>query len=85
MAKILTGKNISKKEAITKKAATLFKTNSYTASSMRELADMVGVEAPSLYNHIGSKSELLQDICFKIGNSFIDQIEIIKKKRSKCA
>ncbi len=78
MAKIVTGKNSSKKEVILKKAATLFKTKSYSASSMRELADVVGVEAPSLYNHIGSKSELLQDICFKIGGQFTEQIENIK-------
>lgn len=78
MAKIVTGKNSSKKEVILKKAATLFKSKSYRASSMRELADVVGVEAPSLYNHIGSKSELLQDICFKIGNRFTEQIESIR-------
>jgi TetR/AcrR family transcriptional regulator, cholesterol catabolism regulator len=77
MARIVTGKNNSKKEVILKKAATLFKTKSYSASSMRELADVVGVEAPSLYNHIGSKSELLQDICFKTGNQFTEQIETI--------
>jgi AcrR family transcriptional regulator len=78
MAKIQTGKNNSKKEVIIKKAASLFKSKSYSASSMRELAEVVGVEAPSLYNHIGSKSELLQEICFKIGNQFTNQIEKIK-------
>lgn len=78
MAKIQTGKNSSKKEVIIKKAASLFKTKSYSASSMRELADIVGVEAPSLYNHIGSKSELLQEICFKIGSHFTEQIETIR-------
>jgi TetR/AcrR family transcriptional regulator, cholesterol catabolism regulator len=78
MAKIQTGKNSSKKEVILKKAASLFKAKSYSATSMRELADMVGVEAPSLYNHIGSKSELLQDICFKTGNQFTGQIEHIR-------
>lgn len=81
MAKIKTGKNNSKKEVIIEKAASLFKSKSYTASSMRELADMVGVEAPSLYNHIGSKSELLQAICFKIGNAFTDQVEKIKSSK----
>ncbi len=75
MSKIQTGKNISKKEVIIQKAAALFKSKSYTASSMRELAEMVGVEAPSLYNHIGSKSELLQAICFKIGNAFTAQVQ----------
>ena len=78
MAKIQTGKNSSKKEVIIKKAASLFKAKSYSASSMRELADVVGVEAPSLYNHIGSKSELLQEICFKIGSQFNEQIENIR-------
>ncbi len=78
MAKIFTEKNTSKQEVILQKAAALFKTKSYTASSMRELADMVGVEAPSLYNHIGSKSELLQKICFKVGNEFINQTNVIK-------
>ncbi|MBL0356372.1 MAG: TetR/AcrR family transcriptional regulator [Chitinophagaceae bacterium] len=78
MAKILTGKNTSKKEVILQKAASLFKSKSYSAASMRELADIVGVEASSLYNHIGSKSELLQDICFKTGYQFLEQIEKIK-------
>lgn len=82
MAKIVTGKNSSKKEVILKKAATLFKTKSYSASSMRELADVVGVEAPSLYNHIGSKSELLQDICFKIGSLFTEQIDNIRNSNT---
>lgn len=76
MAKILTSKNGTKKEVIIQKAASLFKSKSYTAASMRELAETLGVEAPSLYNHIGSKSELLQAICFKVGNKFTVQIEM---------
>ena len=78
MAKILTENNNSKKDVIIQHAASLFKLKSYKASSMRELAEMVGVEAPSLYNHIGSKSELLQAICFKVGNEFIEQTSIIQ-------
>lgn len=77
MPKIVTAKNSSKKEVIVQHAATLFKNNSFSATSMRELADLVGVEAPSLYNHIGSKSELLQTICFKIGQTFIVQVNDI--------
>ncbi|MFT3682686.1 MAG: TetR/AcrR family transcriptional regulator [Ferruginibacter sp.] len=78
MAKIQTANNSSKKDVIIQKAAALFKSKSYTAASMRELAEMVGVEAPSLYNHIGSKRELLQAICFKVGNEFIEQTNTIK-------
>jgi len=77
MAKIKTENNGTKKAVIVQHAALLFKSKSYSASSMRDLAERVGVEAPSLYNHIGSKSELLQAICFKVGNTFIDQIEQI--------
>ena len=42
---------------------------------MRELANAVGVEAPSLYNHIGGKGELLQAICFKVANQFTSQLD----------
>ena len=70
MAKIKPGKNASKKDVITQKAAALFKSKGFSSASMRELAEAVGVEAPSLYNHIGSKSELLQGICFKVANTF---------------
>jgi AcrR family transcriptional regulator len=78
MAKILTSKNTTKKEVIIEKAALLFKTKSYSATSMRDLAETLGIEAPSLYNHIISKSELLNEICFKVGNKFTDQIEKIE-------
>ncbi|MEJ7586961.1 MAG: TetR/AcrR family transcriptional regulator [Ferruginibacter sp.] len=79
MAKILNTKNGTKKDKIIQQAALLFKSRSYSAASMRELAESLGVEAPSLYNHIGSKSELLQAICFKVGNKFTSQIEIISR------
>ena len=77
MSKILTQKNGTRKDVIIQKAAALYKSKSYTASSMRELAESLGVEAPSLYNHIGSKSELLQAICFRIGSRFIDQVLLV--------
>ncbi len=82
MAKILSGKQGTKKEVIIQKAASLFKSKSYTAASMRELAVALGVEAPSLYNHIGSKSELLQAICFKVGSKFMVQIEMIQNSQA---
>lgn len=75
MAKIKSGKNASKKDIIIKKAALLFRTKGFNAASMRELAEAVGVEAPSLYNHIGSKSELLQAICFKVATEFTTQLD----------
>ena len=70
MARIVSSKNTTKKEVIIKKAAILFRKKGFAASSMRELAESIGVEASSLYNHIGSKIELLQSICFKVANDF---------------
>ena len=81
MAKITAAKNSSKKEVIIKKAAALFRTKGFNASSMRELALAVGVEAPSLYNHIGSKSELLQAVCFKVADEFTTQLTAAEKNK----
>jgi AcrR family transcriptional regulator len=78
MAKIQSGKNVTKKEAVIQKAAFLFKTKGYSAASMRELADALGVEAPSLYNYIGSKSELLQAICIKVMTEFTENLDAVE-------
>lgn len=74
MAKIAVAKNGTKKEAITKKASRLFKEKGYSATSMRDLAEAIGVEAPSLYNHISGKKEILQEICFKVANLFTEHL-----------
>jgi AcrR family transcriptional regulator len=78
MAKIKVAGTGSKKEVIIRKAAALFRTKGFKASSMRELAEKIGVEAPSLYNHIGSKSELLHNICFKVANDFTAHLQQVE-------
>ena len=83
MAKIKAVKNGTKKDVITQKGAALFRKKGFAASSMRELADNIGVEAPSLYNHIGSKSEILQNICFKVANDFNMHLNDVEKKQGK--
>lgn len=70
MAKIKASSNGTKKDFIISKAAALFRDKGFASSSMRELADNIGVEASSLYNHIGSKGEILQSICFKVADDF---------------
>lgn len=70
-------KNSPRKEVILEKAAHLFRRHGFNATSMRDLAENVGVEAASLYNHISSKAELLQEICFKIANNFTAQMDEI--------
>lgn len=81
MGRIKTDSNSTRKDVIIRKAAELFKEKGYKAASMRELADVVGVEAASLYNHIRSKSELLHLICFNVANTYtkaMDEIEAEK-------
>ena len=75
MAKIKTQINGTKKEVILANAAALFRKKGFKATSLRELADTMGIEAPSLYNHISSKAELLQDICFNVGKDFTTYLE----------
>ena len=74
MARIRNKKNETRKEVITAAAARLFREKGYSATGMRDLAGEVGVEAASLYNHIRSKAELLQEICFRTANLFTAQL-----------
>src|SRR3954466_15923794 len=78
MAKIKSKRNGTKKEAILDEAAKLFYEKGFGAASMRDLAENVGVEAASLYNHIQSKSEILQAICFKVANDFLSHLEAVQ-------
>lgn len=82
MSKIRTSGGGTKKEVIIRKAAALFCRKGFASSSMRELADLVGVEAPSLYNHIGSKSELLQAICNKVAVAFHEHLSRMKNAKT---
>lgn len=74
MPRIKVQKNGTQKDFIMLKAAAVFRMRGYAGASMRELAEAVGVEAASLYNHIGSKAELLQHICVKVARAFTGQL-----------
>jgi AcrR family transcriptional regulator len=56
-------------------AAKLFHERGYSATGMRSIAAEAGMEAASLYNHIGSKSDLLEDICFSMADQFMRQLD----------
>ncbi len=53
----------TRKDEILTQAAHLFRIKGYAATSMRDLASTVGMEAASLYNHMSSKQHLLETIC----------------------
>jgi len=71
-------KKASKKELILRKAAAMFREKGFAATSMRDLAESVGIEAASLYNHIRSKNEILEAICFEVANRFNTNMELIE-------
>lgn len=69
-------KKASKKGLILRKASAMFREKGFAATSMRDLAEAVGIEAASLYNHIRSKNEILEAICFDVANIFNTNIEM---------
>lgn len=65
---------LSRKDEIIQKASELFMEKGFTGTSVRDIAQYIGMEAPSLYFHFKSKEEILQQICFSIANSFMKGI-----------
>ena len=76
---MLKTKKSAKRELILAEAAKLFKDRGYSGTSMRDLAGQVGMEAASMYNHIKSKDELLDTICFRISDTYISQLAEIER------
>lgn len=50
------------REGVRGVALTLFAERGYRATSMRDIAEALGMKAPSLYNHVRSKETLLVEI-----------------------
>lgn len=48
----------------------MFRKRGYSASNLRDLAQAVGMKAPSLYNHISSKQELLKELLLDMAGLF---------------
>lgn len=67
----------NRKQEIIEKATALFQKQGYAATSMRDLAGFIGIEAASLYSHIKSKEELLQIICFQIAEKLFEPVKNI--------
>lgn len=78
MGKLKVPKNGNRKDIIVKAGAAIFRDKGFGAASMRDLAETLGIEAASLYNHIRSKNEILETICFNIANRFNMQLDEIE-------
>jgi len=71
-----------RKRVIFEQAQLLFKERGYKATTMRDLADKVGIKASSLYSHIKSKEEILEFIIAKISKAFFD-VQKVNEELSK--
>lgn len=50
------------REQVLEVAAKLFRTQGYSATTLRQIAETAGIQAGSIYYHFGSKDEILQEI-----------------------
>lgn len=76
---VTTRKKSAKKALIMATAAKMFREKGFTGSSMRDLAENIGIEAASLYNHIQSKSQILQEIIWGVSRDCKEQLEGLDK------
>jgi AcrR family transcriptional regulator len=67
--------NISRKDQIIEVSSRLFREKGFMGTSMRDIAGELDIEAASLYSHIKSKDEILEDICFRKADKFIKAID----------
>ena len=70
-------KGKSTKEVLFEEASRLFMKKGYPATSIRELAVVVGIEPSSIYSHIKSKEDLLIKICLEAAHYFSEGMNAI--------
>ena len=73
---------VSSRVKILDEALILFSESGYELTSMRKLADAVGIKAASLYNHFSSKREILAELVSQNGPACVaTTLERIRKER----
>ncbi len=71
--------NKSRRAVILECAARLFREKGYKATSMRNIAEAVGIQGASLYNHITGKQEILVELLMSIARLFTKEMNEINK------
>ncbi|WP_111685314.1 TetR/AcrR family transcriptional regulator [Winogradskyella tangerina] len=77
-------KTETRKDEIIRVAARLFKEKGYSAVTMRDLAAEMGIKAASLYNHINSKQDILDEIIINLAEAFTAGMKEIQTSDQSC-
>ncbi len=75
-------KPITRKEEIVIVASQLFKERGYSAVSVRDIAEAMGIKAASLYNHISSKQEILSTLVLRVAKEFTNGMNGVVAQKS---
>ena len=75
-------KNTPRRDQILETAARLFRRKGFRATSVRMIAADLGMEAASLYNHIQSKQDILQELLFGMAHRFTQGLKMIEAAES---
>ncbi len=75
-------KGTKRKEEIISVASRLFEEKGFTAVSVRDIAQEMGIKAASLYNHISSKQEILSSLILKLAKDFTKGMETVQAAES---
>ncbi|HET9505895.1 MAG TPA: TetR/AcrR family transcriptional regulator [Hymenobacter sp.] len=78
-ARVAKKRRPEQRQLILDEAAHLFKERGFGSSSMRDLGARVGLDAASMYNHIKSKDEILDTICFQVSDTYIAQLTEVEQ------
>lgn len=76
-----TASGLKTSAGIRKAAAELFYEHGYEATSLRAVAERVGIKVGSLYNHMGGKEELLIDIMSNV----LEQLQPMVERAAEAA
>jgi AcrR family transcriptional regulator len=69
---------LTRKDEIITIASRLFKEKGYSAVTVRDIADAMGIKAASLYNHISSKQEILSRLILALAEQFTEGMQRIQ-------
>lgn len=75
---------IDRKQQIFSTARTLFSERGYPATTVRDIARELNMQAGSLYTHIDSKEDVLWEIVDRAARRFLEAAEPIARREGSC-